>query len=110
MNADGVRRALATTGQMVTLRRVTGTHRIPHDVQLLADVQTGAAIVLIGAVQQAADRIMFTSDEIDAAKWPAPPRQADQIIYDDGTTLSVQGRAVQYKLDEDTVFVLSAIG
>jgi hypothetical protein len=32
MNADGVRRALARAGETITLRRVTGTQRIPFDV------------------------------------------------------------------------------
>lgn len=110
MNVGAIERALARAGQDVTLRRVTGTQRVPFEVKCRASVQTGAATVLVGSVQQAGDRVMFTSRAIDAARWPAPPRHGDQIVYDDGTTVSVQGRATTHRVGEDMVYVVQAIG
>jgi hypothetical protein len=98
-------------GGPITLRRVTGTARIPFDVTVQAFVGSGGgAQPLIGAVQIAGDKVTMTNREILAAKWPAPPRHGDILIYQDGTTVVVQGRAAAYTLAEDTVYVLQVLG
>ena len=75
MNADSVRRALARAGETITLRRVTGTQPVPFDVTCRALVTIGGATRLVGGVQQTADRVLLmTADELDAARWPGPPR------------------------------------
>jgi hypothetical protein len=111
MNADGVRRALARAGETITLRRVTGTQRVAFDVICRALVTIGGATTLVGGVQQTADRVLMTSDELDAARWPGPPRHGDQVIYDDGTIAIVQGRAdIRRMSGGDRVFTMTAIG
>ena len=109
MNADGVRRALARAGETIRLRRVT--QRIPFDVACQVLVTIGGATTLVGGVQQTADRVLMTADELDAARWPGPPRHGDQVIYDDGTIAIVQGRADTRRMSGgDRVFTLTAIG
>jgi hypothetical protein len=92
---NGVRRALARAGEKITLRRVTGTQRVPFDVICRALVTIGGATALVGGVQQTADRVLMTADELDAARWRGPPRHGDQVIFDDGTIAIVQRRAAR---------------
>jgi hypothetical protein len=55
--------------------------------------------------------VLMTADELDAARWPGPPRHGDQVIYDDGTIAIIQGRADTRRMSGgDRVFTLTAIG
>jgi hypothetical protein len=110
MNADGVRRALKRVGENITLRRLTGTQRIPFDVMCRAKVTVGAATVLVGGIEQNADRVLMTADEIDAARWPGLPHHGDLVIYDDGRTATVQGRSDVTQLGADRVLTFPVLG
>ena len=110
MNADGVIRALETQGEMITIKRLTGTRQVPFSVSCLAFVEVGAASVLIGSVQQTADKIMLTDREMNETQWPQPPRHGDQVVYADGSTRIVQGRAMVYRVAEDRVYMLNTLG
>jgi hypothetical protein len=110
MNANGVRRALRRTGIDITLRRTTGTQRLPRDVRCRALVQAGAAAVLVGDVQQTADRITITSDEMDKAKWEGGIVNGDLVIYPDGRVATVRGRAGERWLGTDRVLTFNVQG
>ena len=111
MNLDLMERMLADHGRTVTLRRLTGTARIPFDVTVRAAVWTGSDTVLVGAVQQTADKILLTSREIDAARWPFPPRHGDQVIYEDGRVTTVQGTVQIFPFNEgDRAIVMRSLG
>ena len=110
MNGDGFVRACQKNGQMVIIKRLTGTRQVAFSVECLSRVDTGVESPLIGNVQQTADQVMVTDREMIAVKWPKPPRQGDQIVYADGSTRTVQGRAKVERLDEDTVYILTTLG
>ena len=79
MNADGVRRALVRAGETITLRRVTGTQRVPFDVICRALVTIGGTTTLVGGVQQTADRVLMTGGRTGrgALVWPPSRRSVD---------------------------------
>lgn len=113
MNAAGVKRAIERQGETVTLRRTSGAtaHRTFFDATIRAFVASGASSVLVGSVQQVADKVLFCSEGLRAARWPLPPRHGDLIFYEDGITIvTIQGRALTWTLDEDTVYSVNAIG
>lgn len=111
MNADAVVRALEHYGDHVTLRRLTGTQRVPFDVACRAAVTVGAAQTLVGGIQITADRLTMTDREIRAAGWPGMPRHGDQVIYDDGRIFVVQGHANPVPMDDgDNVLFLTVLG
>jgi hypothetical protein len=110
VNADGVIRALTTQGETVTVKRLTGTRQVAFSVDCLAFVEIGAESVLVGAVQQTADKIILTDREMNAVKWPKPPRQGDMIVFSDGTTRTIQGRAMVYRVAEDLVYFVKTLG
>jgi len=111
LNADALVRALTHYGDDVTLRRLTGTARIPFSVPCRASVTIGSAQALVGGVQITADRILMSSREIQAAGWPGMPRHGDQVIYDDGRVFVVQGRADPFALDDgDFLIQLTVLG
>lgn len=110
MNADAVIRALETQGQIVTLKRLTGQKQVAFSVDCLAFVAVGEAELLVGNTQQTGDQIMLTDREMNAKKWPKPPRHGDQVVSADGATRTVQGRAMVYRLDDDIVYSLRTLG
>lgn len=112
MRLDFAERALAANGRTVTLRRLTGTgaNRATFDVTLRVAVNVGADSVVVGSVMQTADRVIMLAREMDAARWPRPPRHGDQIIYEDGRTTVVQGTVMVYPSAEDTAYVLRTLG
>lgn len=110
MNADGYLRAFEKNGQMVTIKRLTGTRQIAFSVQCLGRVDVGIVSELVGNVQQTADEVRVTDREMNAIQWPKPPRHGDQIVYADGTSRVVLGRAKVELLDEDTVYILTTLG
>jgi hypothetical protein len=114
---DSVRHALAINGDDVTFRRVTGTQRVPFDVvcrvrltQSTTPSARSAGLDLAGSVQQLYTEVFVTSAEMTAARWPQPPRHGDQVIFDDSTTLTVQGRAQITRIGDDSVYQIVAIG
>jgi hypothetical protein len=111
MRIGAVVRALEINGEWITLRRLSGTSpRLATDVLCRAKVSIGGASFLIGSTQQNADRVLMTSREIEAASWPAPPRHGDQVVYADGTTAVVQGRADLTDLEDGSVYTLAVMG
>jgi len=110
MNANGVRRALRRMGEDVILRRFTGTQRIPSDLKMRALVNVGGAIVLVGGVQQTADKFTITSDEMDRVNWRGSVQHGDIIIYSDGRTTAVQGRGNDTQMGRDRVITFNCIG
>ena len=110
MRLDFMTQSLAKYGRDVTLRRMTGTARVAFDVKVRAAVWTGSDTVLVGTVQQTADKVLLTSREIDAARWPGPPRHGDQVIYEDGRVTTVQGTVQVFPFTNDTALVLRTLG
>ncbi|HTI78894.1 MAG TPA: hypothetical protein VL614_00435 [Acetobacteraceae bacterium] len=110
MNADGVIRALTTQGEIVTVKRLTGTRQVAFSVDCLAFVEIGVESVLVGSVQQTADKITLTDREMNEKQWPKPPRQGDQIVFSDGTTRTMQGRADVRRVAEDLVYFIKTLG
>jgi len=110
MNADFVLRYYERQGQQVTVRRFTGRQRVFFDVECTAHVDYGMAQILVGDIQQTGDTIKLTDREMNANRWPKPPRHGDMIIYADGTSVAVQGRPKVTLLEDDIVYTLRAIG
>ena len=99
MNIGSVVRAVEKQGELITLRRMTGAARVPFDAKIMAWVSIGAATLLIGGVEITADQIITTSIHLDEARWPGEPRHGDTVIYHDGRTAEVQGRASSINFD-----------
>lgn len=110
MNADAFYRATERVGQMITIRRLTGTQRIPYGVECQASVRIGAGQVLVSGVLQMADEVRVGDREMRAAQWPAPPRHGDQVQLADGHLTTVFGEAQMYRLESDRIYVLRCIG
>ncbi len=120
MNFKTVRYAMAKNGDFVTFRRVAGTKRVPFDVRCLGAIRQSVSpqsrssrMELVGEIQQGFDLITVTNAEMVAARWPAPPRHGDQVLFDNGTVLTVQGR-VQISQDPrgegDAVYQCAVVG
>jgi hypothetical protein len=107
VNADGFLRLVS--GQMGPVQTITLRRRNAPDVIVPAAVQIGGTSVVVGDVQQTADKIMCTDREIKAA-WADDPKHGDQVIYSNGRTTMVQGRAEPVQFDADRVFVLRCLG
>lgn len=112
MNADFVLSWYERQGEVVTLRRQTGRgkQRVPFDVKCIAHVKYGTARVLVGDIQQTGDEIKLTDREMNANRWPKPPRHGDVVIYADGTQTAIQGRAKITRLEDDIVYTITALG
>jgi acyl dehydratase len=110
MNIGVILRALDNQGEYITLRRMAGSARIPFDVKILAWVQVGAATLLIGGVQTTADKIITTSVQLEEVRWPGVPRHGDTIIYGDGRTSMVQGRADSVAFDGEIAYIMTVLG
>lgn len=108
MNAEGfiniVSGSMGPT-QTVTLRRAGAS-----DVSAPAAVIIGGATEVIGDIQQTADRVMLSDRELKAAGWADAPHHGDQVVYADGRTTIVQGRAEVFNMQTDRVFVLRCLG
>jgi hypothetical protein len=91
--------------QAVILRRVGAT-----DVSCPAAVMIGGATEVVGDIQQTADRVMLTDRAIRAAGWLGAPHHGDQVIYANGKTTIVQGRAEEFRMEADKVYVLRCLG
>jgi hypothetical protein len=109
-SVDDFLRIIEPQAEIVTVQRFTGTRRVTFSVQCSAVVDTGAASVLVGSVQQNADLVRLTDREMDAVKWPKPPRHGDQIVYADGSTRTVEGRAESHRLADGMVYFLKTLG
>lgn len=83
--------ALADVGQLITLRRTTGTQQIPFDVQVKAMVRGYSPEELIGGITQQDSMVILSPTDIDAKGWPGPataptnedrrvPRKNDKAI------------------------------
>jgi hypothetical protein len=108
---DDFLRAGASQSDMVTIKRLTGTRQgAALSVICQAIVQTGPEAVLIGSVQQTHDLLMVTDREMNAMQWPRPPRQGDQIVYSDGSTRTIQGRADERRLADGSVYIIKTLG
>jgi len=71
-------------GQMVTLRRMTGS--IPFDVDCKAVVNEYLPNELVGGIQQGDRRVVISNREIEERQWPGPPVQGDKVIINGKTT------------------------
>lgn len=108
MNAEGfIRIITGPTGpvQAITMRRAGSP-----DVPCPAAVMIGADNVVIGEMQQTADRIMLTDRQLNLAGWTDVPHHGDQVIYADGRVTVVQGRAQVFMMESDRVFILHCMG
>lgn len=83
-----VQRAIARTGQPLTLRRIA-TGVAPVAVAVTGVVRGYAPHELVGGIVQGDRRVVISNAEIAAASWPGPPRKGDQVV--DGTqVLTIQ--------------------
>ena len=74
-------RALAAHGQDVTLRRTTGTQKIPFDVDCRAVVRGYRPDEMIPGVTQGGSMAILSPSEIAAAQWPgAQPQTGPQDV------------------------------
>lgn len=73
-------RGLASAGQDVTLRRTTGTQRIPLDVTCRAMVRAYQPHELVGEIQQGDSQVIISPTEMARAQWPWPPKANDFVI------------------------------
>jgi hypothetical protein len=103
MNANGVRRALRRVGVDIIIQRTVGTQRTPRRITCRALIHIGGATVLVGGVQQTADLITITTDEMDKEDWRGSIVHGDVVIYPDGRVVTVQGRAGERRLGPDRV-------
>ena len=114
MNVDGfIRLVSGNLGpvQTVTLRRSGSPDVSTPAAVLIGSSAATHGIVLVSDVQQTADKVMFASRELDAAGWTDEPHHGDQVVYANGRTTIVQGRAEIFKFDGgDRVFVLRTLG
>jgi hypothetical protein len=110
VNADGFLRACEKNGEVVTIKRLTGTRQVAFSVQCLGAVARGAVSDLVGNTVQTADQVKVSDREMNAVQWPKPPRHGDQVVYADGSTRTVLGPAQPDRCDEDTVYTLKTLG
>jgi hypothetical protein len=110
VNADGFIRACEKNGEMLVIRRLTGTRQTAFSVECLGCVRKGIESALVGNVQQTTDVIQVSDREMRAAQWPAPPRQGDQIVYGNGAVRTIMANVQHDRLDEDTVFTIKTLG
>jgi len=108
MNASGLVRILS--GQMGPVQAITMRRTGSPDVPCPAAVLVGGASDVVGELQQSADRVMLTDRELNAAGWTSPPHHGDRVVYSDGRTTIVQGRAEVFMMESDRVFVLRCLG
>lgn len=83
-------RALASTGETITLRRTTGTQRVPLDVTCRAVVRNYRPIELVGEIQQGDSLVILSPTEMAQAQWPWPPKNSDLVVVA-GRQRAVQG-------------------
>jgi hypothetical protein len=79
-------------------------------VTLPASVQVNAVTEVIGDVQQTADRLMFSNRELKAAGWGGEPKHGDTVVYANGRTTVVQGRAEVHQFEQDLVYAIKCLG
>lgn len=74
--------ALADVGQDITLRRFTGTQKIPFEVECRAIVRGYAPDELVGGITQQDSLIILSPSEIERKGWPGPRSSSDTSNYD----------------------------
>jgi hypothetical protein len=101
-------RALTATGQLLTVRRYTGTDTTsPTDAQTLGLVQGYKALDVVkgSSIQQAEQTVVMSPSGLRSAGWPEPIKNGDRVVVDGKerrvtqiSTNSVEGVTVRYNL------------
>lgn len=89
--------AVADVGQMIKLRRFTGTQKIPFDVDCLAVVRGYSPDELVGGITQQDSMVIVSPTEITEKGWPGPnssatPTNEDRRVPRKGDAAVINGR------------------
>lgn len=82
-------RGARIAGETVTLRRMTGTQRIPLDVECRAVVTGYAPNELVGSIEQGDRKVILSPTEMRRRQWVWPPRRGDRVLIG-GKTFQVE--------------------
>ncbi len=74
--------ALAEVGQTITLRRFTGTQKIPFNVECRAIVRGYSPEELVNGITQQDSMVILSPSEIERKGWPGPQSSADPSNVD----------------------------
>jgi hypothetical protein len=98
------RRALARTGETVTVQRVSGTapRTATFSASVKANVQSyapetnevsegGYGSSQIGATTQSQRKVIVVAEDLAAARFPLPVQKNDRVMLADGTKCNVTG-------------------
>lgn len=89
--------ALADVGQTITLRRYTGTQKIPFNVECRAVVRGYQPEELVGGITQQDAMVILSPTEIEAKGWPGPnssatPTNEDRRVPKKGDAAVINGK------------------
>ncbi len=107
---ENVARQIRRKGQLVTLRRLTGSGpQSRHDVEVRAAVLAYAPDELAAANTQATRWVRLTDHEIRVMAWPGPPAEDDVVIINqrEYTVLAADSRRLTAR---ETIHVLAVKG
>ncbi len=110
MTPERVAALVAAKGEILTLRRLTGTQQIPLDVEVRGVVRDYRPEELIGAVQQGDRQVIISNGEILARQWPGPPRINDKIVRDATKALNVEAAETRKLGDAAALHILRVRG
>lgn len=82
-------RAIARTGETVTLRR-TVANASPIDVQVRARVTGYALDELVGGIGQGDRKVIIPAKDVEASGFPLPFRKGSDAVMVRGTRLTIQ--------------------
>ena len=98
------RRALQRTGELVTVRRVSGTapRTVSFSVEVYANVQsyapdtvepsqTGYSASQLGGITQNDRKVIIVAQDLSDARFPLPVLKNDKIVLANGEVLNVTG-------------------
>jgi hypothetical protein len=106
MSVARIRALIATAGQTVILRRITGTTTpVWYDVACKASVRGYQPAELIGPVQQGDREVIVATEAMVAFGWPLPPRKGDKVVID-GVVTNVEAVEGRHFREDIAFFVL----
>lgn len=98
------RRAVARTGEAVTVQRVSGTapKTVTFSAIVVANVQayapetnevseTGYGSSQVGAITQSQRKVIVVAQDLADARFPLPVKKNDRVLLADGTKCNVTG-------------------
>jgi len=98
------RRAIQRTGELVTVRRISGTapRTVSFSVEVYANVQTyapettepseaGYSASQLGGITQNDRKVIIVAQDLSDARFPLPVQKNDKIVLANGDVLNVTG-------------------